>query len=415
MVGRDHHRRLSPFDDGAGPAVPGHLGCQFAPLGRKPQADRPGVIEGRRGVWRGVADEGVVAEGPGGGGGGLDCRVVVADDPVAHLTSGSGLPVRAGGGRWLRRARRGQIALQALDEARRDAGGRGSEALEESERDFRLGGRRHAGPGGDEVERVADDVGENEDDEPPGGAGPGQAARLDGACRAADGVEAADVGTGVGEEAGDGDLVVEGEALARRCQQRRTAARDQRHCQVVGPEAAEALQHRGGGRDDARRGEIDSRGPSLPNLDRGEIPAAALRHTDEPGETLGGETGGGQSLLEPRGERGGGFACPDDDDPAGRQRPEEIGRRHSEEPLRSDRADRRPPDLLRVAAEARRRGHHPPGGGWKFFGSNLERSIPPRASSSRSLTRVSRRSSRRARSAGDSDEGEDGAGRGTEG
>ena len=415
MIGRDHHRRLSPFNDGAGPAVPSRLGGQFSPFGRKPPADRVGVVEGCGGVWRGVTDEGVVTEGPGGGGGGLDCRVVVADDPVAHLTSGGGLPGRAGGRRWLRRSPRGEVALEALDDARRDAGGRGAEALEESERDFRIGGRRHAGAGGDEVERVADDIGEDEGDEPPGGARSGQAARLDGACRPADGVEAADVSAGAGEEAGDGDLVVEGEAVARRCQQRRTSAGDQRHRQVVGPEAAEALHHRGGGCDDARRGEIDPGGPSFANLDGGEIPAAALRHTDEPGETLGGEAGGGQSRFEPRGKRRGGLPGSNDDDPAGRRGLEEIGRRHGEEPLRGDRADRRPPDLLRVSAEARRRGHHPPGGGWKFFGSNLERSIPPRASSSRSLTRDSRRSRRRARSAGDSAEGVDGAGRGTEG
>ena len=363
MVGRDHDRRLPSFDDGAGVAVAGRKGRQHKPFGGESAADRLGRLKGRGGAWAGVADGRFVSQGPRGGGGGLDRGVVVADDPVAHPTAGGGLPIRAGGGRRPRRGARGQIVAEVLDQTRRDAGGDGAKALEEIERDLRLGRRWHAGAGGDEVERVADDVGEDEDDEPSGGAGPGQAPRLHGARPAADGVEGADVGTGAGEETRDGDLVVEREPVARRGQQRRPAAADQRHRQIGGPEAPEARHHRGGCRDDARRGEIHSGGTGLTDLDRPEFPATPLRDADETRETLRGKASGGQVLFEPRGHRGGGLAGSDDDDPAGRQGPEEIGQRQGEEPLRGDGADRLLPDPLRVSAEAMPRRHHSPGGG----------------------------------------------------
>ena len=58
--------------------------------------------------------------------------------------------------------------------------------------------------------------------------------------------------------------------------------------------------------------------------------------------------------------------------------------------------------------------HSSPDAG-KFLGSKRERSIPPRPSSSSSLTRISSRSSRRASSAGDSADGAAGLIRGTGG
>ena len=75
------------------------------------------------------------------------------------------------------------------------------------------------------------------------------------------------------------------------------------------------------------------------------------------------------------------------------------------------------PDRLCIAAEgvgARwRRTHHVSCEGVKFFGSNRDKSMPPRDSSSSSFTRLSIRSSRRAIAAGVSVLGVSGAGRGT--
>ena len=275
------------------------------------------------------------------------------------------------------------------------------------------GGRRVARPRGDHGQIAADHVGEHERHETAGAAGPREAAPLHEAQFAAGRVERGDVGPGLGERTGAGDLLRERHAVARRRDERRPAAGDHRDDEIAGPERADEREHLARGLHDSGCGQIRPRGPRLAHLDPPERTAAPLRHAHEPAHVVPFEQGGAEHRFDPGCHACGSLAAADHDHAL--RRSDGIAQRWSaasHEPFGGDSPKRRRPDRLGIAPQIR---HHSPAAGGKFLGSNRERSMPPFASSSRSFTRISSRSSRRASRAGLSSEGVTGCGRGTSG
>ena len=283
---------------------------------------------------------------------------------------------------------------------------------------------RHAGTRGDQIEGIADHVRKHEGHQPSRAAGSRQTACLHAAEGLADEVEFTDICSGRRQGSADGDHAIECHAVTRILQECRTAPGDNHDREVVGPQGRHRLPHvtrRGDGRN---RRQVDARGPRLADLHVAEAPPAARRHAHEATHRAPLGPGRREHCFHRGSHAGRRFATADDDDSAAEPRchrerlpveqefPTRRGKPMRHERFRPHGGDRGLDEVRHLGADG---GGHSSRTSGKFLGSNRDRSIPPRDSSSRSFTRISSRSSRRARSAGDSEDGASGLTRGTAG
>ena len=170
-------------------------------------------------------------------------------------------------------------SLQILEHRRGDAGLADAELLEHRQRGLRRGRVGHGRAGGDHVQRVAEHVGDDQRNEPPGAARPQQAAALDAAELLAHRVELLDVRPGRAEMPRDGQLVGQRNAFDRRRHQRRAAAGDQAQAKVVRPERFDQPQDFQRAGDALGRGLVDAGGPGGVQVDalQGRSATAASR------------------------------------------------------------------------------------------------------------------------------------------
>jgi hypothetical protein len=174
-------------------------------------------------------------------------EVIVPDDGVGHSRE-EGVTGLGGLGDGAAAA-----ILQALPDARRDLVG-DAEPLQDAEGVGigRFVGR--GGPGGDDVQRIADDVGQEERVHRRPAGGPGELAALEYRAVLPHRVELIDGGARPEKEAGERLLLLQRDGRRRRGGERRAAARDQDQQQVVGACGSGEVVDGAGGRRPARVG-----------------------------------------------------------------------------------------------------------------------------------------------------------------
>ncbi len=239
-------------------------------------------------------------------GGGLDDQEVVADHTIGHAAKHGVL--------GLRRLR--DLAGRSPREPLHDRRGRARAELEPVEDPERLreGGRVGRGRARrDDVERVADHVGEQQRVDAGRRRRPRELAALQPGAMLPHRVELVDVGARRQQEARHGLLVAKGDRRHRRGRQRRAPARDQDQQQIVG---AGGL---GEGPDLLGRGLPARVGDRVPGLDQadadgiGEV--AVLDHHEPVGDAV------AERVLGGRGHRARGLPRPHHEHPAARGGP----------------------------------------------------------------------------------------------
>ena len=197
---------------------------------------------------------------------------VVADDEVSHVLEDLIARLRC----------LGQVAggpgLQALDDRGRCSIQDGA-ALEDGQ-GVGVGARvRRGGPGGDDVERVADDVREREREHCGWPRRPRQQAALEARDVLAHGIQLVDGGAGGKEQARETLLLFERDRRRRRWCQRRAAAGDEKDDQIVCRGRLRQRQQPSRGGDAAR---VRHRMAGLGDLDPRRRHPVAVLHDDEP-------------------------------------------------------------------------------------------------------------------------------------
>ncbi len=281
---------------------------------------------------------------------GLDDQQIVADHGVGHAAKDRVLGLRR-----LRDLPAGS-ALEPLDDRR----GRPRAELEavEDREGLREGGRvGRAGAGGDDVEGIADHVGEQQRVHAGGRRGPRELPALEERAVLPDRVELIDVGARREHEPRHRLLVGQGDGRHRRRGQRRAPARDQDQQEVVGPGGL------GERPDPVGRGLAARVGHRVPGLDQadagrlGEI--AVLDHHEAVGDALaerglGGGGHGARGLPRPHhehaargrpGARRPGRGAPGDRTSAARERGVEDRARRLAAAQRASFCSRRPASI----------------------------------------------------------------------
>ena len=255
--------------------------------------------------------EDVTACGGGGGGTGGERGLIAADEGVVEGGGGGG-----GGGLVDR------FLLQPGEDVGGDGGGADSEAVEDGE--CRGGGARvgDGGAGGDDVERIAHDIGDDEGLGVTGADGAGEAASLDRRELFADGVEFVDGGTRLHEDAGDRLFVGERKAGGGGGQEGAATTREEDQAEVAGSEAGDAGEDFGGPGDTGGGRFVQPGGASGVEHDGGGE-ADAIGGDVHPARELARGKGGGEEIEGPADHASAGLAGADDLDAA--QGGERIG------------------------------------------------------------------------------------------